>query len=193
MTTTGLKVALKEWGVVCRALAEGRQAVLLRKGGIAEPGGQFRVEHERFWLWPTFAHQQEAGVVESARPLLGAARAGRPAEGEVLLSHQAKVPVVYHTEDLEKALALEGLHVWSQDAVRSRFAYRRPGLFVIPVRVYQAPAAHTVKETPEQAGCKSWVELAEGLPAGGGDAVLGDAAFAEVLEALERALGAGVG
>jgi hypothetical protein len=42
---TELGVALKEWAVICQALAEGRQTILLRKGGIAEPGGAFRVEH----------------------------------------------------------------------------------------------------------------------------------------------------
>ena len=38
-----LKDAFKEWAVICRALAEGRQALILRKGGIAEAGGDFRV------------------------------------------------------------------------------------------------------------------------------------------------------
>jgi len=48
-----LRHALKEWAVTCRALAEGRQAILLRKGGIGEAGGAFQVEHTRFWLLPT--------------------------------------------------------------------------------------------------------------------------------------------
>ena len=46
--------ALKEWAVICRALAEGRQSLLLRKGGIAEAGGAFQVEQPRFWLLPTY-------------------------------------------------------------------------------------------------------------------------------------------
>ena len=28
--------ALKEWAIICKALEEGRQVVLLRKGGILE-------------------------------------------------------------------------------------------------------------------------------------------------------------
>jgi len=32
-----LAQAFKEWAVICRALAVGKQSLLLRKGGIAEP------------------------------------------------------------------------------------------------------------------------------------------------------------
>ena len=41
-----LKYAFKEWAVVCRALTEGKQALILRKGGIAETGGRFQLEHK---------------------------------------------------------------------------------------------------------------------------------------------------
>jgi hypothetical protein len=181
-----LKVALKEWAVICAALAAGRQAVLLRKGGIAEAGGAFRVEHERFWLWPTYAHQQSAGVVEEARPLLERAVANR-AEGEVTLTPFAKVERVYYTEDLEKVLSLAGLHLWSEETVRSRFAYRTPGLFVLVVRVYRAATGHRLTETPEQAGCKSWVDLREALAAEGAP-VLSAEALAGVVAEVERLL-----
>jgi hypothetical protein len=33
-------------------------ALILRKGGIAEDGGQFRPEHDRFLLYPTHFHEQ---------------------------------------------------------------------------------------------------------------------------------------
>jgi hypothetical protein len=181
-----LKVALKEWAVICEALAAGRQALLLRKGGIAEPGGAFRVEHERFWLWPTYVHQQQSGVVEEARPLLERAAANR-AEGEVALTHFAEVERVEYAEDLGKVLSLAGLHLWSEEAVRSRLAYRKPGLFVLLLRVYRAATAHRLTETAEQAGCKSWVELREPL-AGDGAPVMSEEALAGVVAEVERRL-----
>ena len=49
--------ALKEWAVVCRALEEGRQVLLLRKGGILEYRQGFKVRHDRFLLFPTYEHQ----------------------------------------------------------------------------------------------------------------------------------------
>ena len=42
--------ALKEWAVVCRALEEGRQIVLLRKGGILEYREGFEVKHDKFLI-----------------------------------------------------------------------------------------------------------------------------------------------
>ncbi len=56
-------VAFKEWSGVCDALADGRQSILLRKGGIREePGaGRFVPEHREFWLYPTGVHQAAAG------------------------------------------------------------------------------------------------------------------------------------
>ena len=59
--------AFKEWAVICRALAEGKQALILRKGGIAETGGEFAVEHTRFWLFPTYTHQQRDGIRPEAK------------------------------------------------------------------------------------------------------------------------------
>lgn len=161
---SGLGVAFKEWAVICRALAEGRQAVILRKGGVAEEGGAFRVEHTRFWLYPTYAHQQHASVVPAYRPLLEAALAQRPPEGVVRLSDFAEVARVYHVGTLEKALALADLHGWTDEAVAARFRYRAPGLYVLAVRVYRAASAALLPESPYFAGCKSWVDLGRELP-----------------------------
>jgi hypothetical protein len=183
----GLGIAFKEWAVICRALAEGRQALILRKGGVAEAGGEFRVEHRRFWLYPTYLHQQRSGIVADALPLLEKVEAERPASGVVRLSHFVEAPYVCHFEDVESALRLGPWHCWSEETVRARFAYRRPGLFVLAVRVYRRSEAVELVETPEYAGCKSWVQLGHELPTEGATPILDDAAFAEVMRHLDRA------
>src|SRR5437868_5970157 len=109
-----LQYAFKEWAVICRALAEGRQALILRKGGIAEAGGDFRVEHPRFWLFPTYVHQQRAGVKPEARPLLEQVEAERPPAGVVRLTHFAEVAATYQLHDLATAQLLNHLHLWSE-------------------------------------------------------------------------------
>ncbi len=185
---SGLRHAFKEWAVICRALAEGRQSLILRKGGIAEEGGRFRVEHTRFWLYPTYAHQQKAGIIEEAAPLLEQAEAGRPPEGVVRLSHFVEVPGVYHVHDVVGAWKLEGLHCWSRETVAARFAYRSPGLFVLPARVYRAAQTFELPETPYYAGCKSWVELERELPTDGATPVLGDEEFGKLLRILDHLL-----
>jgi hypothetical protein len=183
-----LKHALKEWAVICRALAEGRQAILLRKGGIAEGGDGFQLEHRRFWLYPTYVHQQRTGIRDDALPLLEQVEAERPPEGAVRLTHYAEVSSgIYQLHDLPGALILSGLHLWSLETVRSRFAYRTPGLFVLPVRVYRAAQAVDLPESPAYAGCRSWVELEKELP-DEGTPVLSDEAFGEVLRTLDDLL-----
>ena len=65
-----MPIAFKEWAVTVRALAEGEQLVTLRKGGIREPNKHFEVEHDRFFLYPTFDHQRRELVRESHQPEL---------------------------------------------------------------------------------------------------------------------------
>jgi hypothetical protein len=186
---SGLRYALKEWAAVCWALAAGRQAVVLRKGGIAEESGEFRLEQTRFWLYPTFFHEQRAGLDADGVPLLEQAEAGRPPAGVVRLTNFAEATAgAYHVHDLAGALLLAGLHVWSAETVRSRFAYRRPGLYVVPLRVYRAAEAFDLPETATYAGCRSWVELERELPTDGATPVLDDTAFAEVQRRLDRLL-----
>lgn len=182
-----LNIAFKEWAVVCQALAAGKQAILLRKGGIAEPGAVFQLEHSRFWLFPTYVHQQAEGIQAEARPLLKQAEAERPAAGVIRLTHFVEVPGVYEVRDLSAALVLAHRHIWSEETVRARFAYRRPGLFVLPARVYKATQAHEIPATAAYAGCRSWVTLDQELP-DEGEPVLGDEAFRDVLRSLDALL-----
>ena len=55
--------------------------------------------------------------------------------------------------------ALEPLHVWTPETVLKRFQYRQPGLWVLGVRVYRRAQARSIRVTPEQTGCKTWVAL----------------------------------
>ncbi|MEA2310971.1 MAG: hypothetical protein QOE28_939, partial [Solirubrobacteraceae bacterium] len=78
-----MPIAFKEWAVTVRALAEGEQLVTLRKGGIREPGKHFELDHDRFFLYPTFDHQRNDLVRESHQPeLRRALEEGVWADGE---------------------------------------------------------------------------------------------------------------
>jgi hypothetical protein len=185
-----LSIAFKEWAVICRAIAEGRQTVILRKGGIAESGGEFRPEHDRFLLDPTYFHEQHrTGIKPDLLPVLEAAEADRPPAGVIRFTHLAHVAAVRHVLDLDRALALDPFHGWTADTVRQRFHYRTPGLFVLVVRAYQLPRPADVVERPEYAGCKTWVQLDVPVAVDGATPVLSDAAFAEYCDRITAALG----
>ncbi|COV65197.1 Domain of uncharacterised function (DUF1802) [Mycobacterium tuberculosis] len=65
--------ALKEWSAAVHALLDGRQTVLLRKGGIGEK--RFEVAAHEFLLFPTVAHSHAERVRPEHRDLLGPAAA----------------------------------------------------------------------------------------------------------------------
>jgi hypothetical protein len=143
----------------------------------------------RFWLFPTYEHQQRTAIRPEAAPLLEAALLERPPEGIIRLTHWADVPKVFHVPTLEAALRLQDVHLWSEQTVRQRFAYRRPGLFVLPVRVHSAAQPQELPAVAEYAGCKSWVALKEELSTDGATPVLTDKDFRAVLQTLENILG----
>jgi len=154
-----LTIAFKEWAVICAALAAGRQSLILRKGGIAEEGGQFRPEHDRFLLYPTYFHEHRAGIKSEFLPLLEQCEKEKPRAGTVRFTHYVEVASVEHITELEKALALDAQHAWTKEEVTKRFNYRKPGLFALHVRVFALSDLVEVSERPEYAGCKTWVHL----------------------------------
>jgi hypothetical protein len=183
-----LKYAFKEWAVICEALSQGRQALVLRKGGIAEPTGDFQPEHMRFWLYPTYVHQQRAGVKPEAAALLEQVEAQRPPTGTIRLSHFAHVAGVYRLHDMVGALRIRQLHLWSDETVQARFAHRWPGLYVMPVRVYRAVQVTEMPDLASYAGCRTWVELERELSTEGAIPVVSDAQFDELRRQLDDLL-----
>jgi hypothetical protein len=177
-------VAFKEWAGVCEALADGRQSLILRKGGIAEGPRGFAPEHDCFWLYPTFVHQAEQGLRTSPADPLPA----RPAPGTVALRALVLVETIAFLDRPEVLPALEPWHVWTEETVAKRFQYRKPGLWVLGVRVYGRSDPWTVVETPEQAGCKTWVALDDPLSTAGLMPVLDPAEHARCLEGLREVL-----
>jgi len=152
-----LDVALKEWDAVCRALEDGRQILLLRKGGIHETDGRFTIEHPRFLLFPTFLHQNREMLKASEHGVLTATNV----EPEhVRISAMAQVTDVVELESRQQMHGLEDQHIWAPPLIDMRFAYRpdRP-LYLLLVRVFRLAQAHTVRNTPAYAGCKSWIPL----------------------------------
>ncbi len=152
------RIALKEWAVVCRALATGVQTVLLRKGGISEPGGAFRCEHEAFWLYPTRFHQGAESLTPGGAALLdGLTHPTEP--GLVPVSLFARVQSVQRVTDPAELAPYFDRQVLIPEVVLQRFHYKRPELFVIEVTCEEIATPFFVRETPEMAGCHSWVNV----------------------------------
>lgn len=183
-------VAFKEWGVICEALARGRQTIILRKGGIHEGRAGFRVSHAQFWLLPTRFHAAPDALTTDALPLLAAAE-DAAAEGVFRVQYFATVEQVIEIATEQHALTLAGLHVWSEATVRQRFHYKQPGLYCLVIRMSKSAVVHEVADTPQIAGCRSWVDLPHALSTEGLQPVIEDAAHAAMVEQVRDRLAVG--
>lgn len=176
-------VAFKEWEGVCNALLDGRQALILRKGGIDEGSGGFQPEHAAFWLYPTRVHQAQQGL----KPTVGVADADQT-DGVVAIRGLAVVSRIGRVDRPERLPALDDLHVWTAETVEKRFYYRNPGLWVLGVRIYRRDEPWLVPVTPEHAGCKTWVPLEAGLSTADLKPALDEADFQTQMARLDAAL-----
>ena len=184
------RTCLKEWAVLCDALAAGDVVAMVRKGGIREQRAGFSVRHDRFLLYPTYFHEKEGELQLRFRERLAASHAAQPPAGSVRLSLVATVAGVWAVDDLDMLRGIEHEHGLAWGAVASRFHYRnRPGVQVVAVRVASLPAPIDVPEERRYLGCVSWVALDAAVRVRDAVPVLDVAAFDARLEALHRALG----
>lgn len=180
---TQSSTALKEWAVICAALREGLQTVLLRKGGIHDRGGVFSPEHRAFWLYPTFEHQQPAYLQPAYHRLLEQVIANPTRDGHIALDSFATVEQIRLAADQDWLQARLDRLIWSEDYLKLRFDYKpNKPLYVLSLRVYRLPQAHWLQARDSYAGCVSWLPLAESLLTGAAEPVLSDAEFAQQAE-----------
>ncbi|MBY0441004.1 MAG: DUF1802 family protein [Mycobacteriaceae bacterium] len=151
-------VALKEWGAAVHALLQGRQCVLLRKGGIGEK--RFEIAAREFMLFPTIAHSHAERIRPEHRDLLAAAAADST-EHHVVLRAAAKVVDALPVCRPEGLAAIEDLHIWTTESVRAdRLNFRpRHRLVVLVVSVIPLVAPVRLARNSDYAGCASWVHV----------------------------------
>jgi len=151
--------ALKEWSVVCRALEDGRQVVLLRKGGVLEYRQGFEIKHESFWLYPTLEHQSREFIqpdyVEKMNDLHN-----RNLSKHVIIKSYAKVERIYEIRNKSFLPVLRRYHIWNDKYVQMRMNYNptKP-LNALLLRVYKLDQPMSLEIMPEWSGCKSWINI----------------------------------
>ena len=152
--------ALKEWAVVCKALEEGRQVVLLRKGGILEYKQGFEVKHEKFLLFPTFEHQSKDHLQSDYASKLDEVLKEQPAPGTNVMTSYAEVVDIKEITDRAALWPLEKYHVWNESYVNARMDYNpKKPMSAILLRVFKLDRPVSVDTKAEWAGCKSWIPV----------------------------------
>jgi hypothetical protein len=197
-----MPIAFKEWAVTVRALAEGEQLVTLRKGGIREPEKHFSLDHDRFFLYPTFDHQRGDLVRQSHQPeLRRALEEGVWPDGDppvqaltcdggiaqpdrVRIRAWAEVARSWTVTDRRVVDGLAPFYVWTADYAEKRLAWkRRHPLHVLLLRTYRIPRPVTVRVRDDYGGCRSWLEITRDLPFEG-TPVLSDEEFERASEEI---------
>jgi len=178
--------ALKEWSAAVHALLDGRQTVLLRKGGIGEK--RFEVAADRFLLFPTVAHSHAGRVRAEHQDLLEPAVVDSD-DDHVVLRAGANVVAAIPVSNPAGLADVEPLHIWTERSVHEDRLDFRPNHRLIVLVVQACPLVEPVRltRTPEYAGCTSWVELPV-LPAWGAP-VHDDAKLTRIVDRVRQAVG----
>jgi hypothetical protein len=185
--------ALKEWASVVKALGEGKQILLLRKGGIQEKNRRFEMEESEFFLFPTFEHQEKVMLKPEFQVYIDQSQ--RQADhwaGKVELSYYAVVEEIFQVRELEPLLQLAPYHIWSEAFVRERFGWHpNEPLFIPLIRVCRLSSTLLIDSLERYGGCKSWVEFDRPIPTEKATPVLSDTEFQLQQERIRQILDKG--
>lgn len=200
-----LDTALKEWAIVCDFLAEGKCALLLRKGGIHEDAGpgRFELAYDRFLMFPAWEHERLDWIKPSWLPprklaavLEDASEQGDEDSGGepelITFKCWAEVARIWQVPSREQFDQLDDLHPWAPPQIDMRFNYKpdRP-LFLLALRVHRLPEPVEVPNRESFGGCVSWVPLSAGdaVSTAGSTPAIGWAGFGAILDRVDRVFG----
>jgi len=191
---TQTQIALKEWAVVVKALKTGQQIFLLRKGGLYEDNGEFKVQENVFLLYPTFEHQNPQHIQFPYRPWLDEVCAKQKQLGyrKILFEVYARVEDILVLSDAQaqKLKTLKAHMIYDDAYVEARLQYKKDTLplYGMFLRAYNLLQPQLVKEEQEYDGCRSWVTLKEAISIERAEPALADEPFQKALQTLKDGL-----
>ena len=184
-------LALKEWAVAVKALAEGAQVLALRKGGIHREDRDFRIVHPQFLLFPTFEHQKAELLKPGYHGDLRDTLQERGAPAQVTISYWTKVTAKFELRDESALDRLSPFHIWTGSYARKRLHWRpKQPLTVALLRVYRLQEPQAIPLLDEYEGCKSWVDLGCEVPLGNMVPVLDDSQYEAKAASIGEVIGA---
>jgi hypothetical protein len=154
-------IALKEWAVHIRAMAAGEQFIVLRKGGIREETKHFSVQSKRFLLFPTYEHQKLPLIrMEYQHWLEQSVREFEQMGNQIPVQYAAEVVAERLIHDDSQLTSLASYHIGTPTFASERLHWKKQQpLHALALRVYRLPMPILLENSPDFAGCKSWLEL----------------------------------
>jgi hypothetical protein len=157
-------LALKEWCIVCKALEEGKQSILLRKGGILEYRKGFKISQKIFLLYPTLEHQSKEylrpNYLQKFELLLKRNDSDTVQDKSNTIRILARIEAMQEFHDDTVLSKLEKYHIWNEKYVNMRMSYNpKKPMNALLLRVYKLPEPISINVNPKWAGCKSWIDI----------------------------------
>jgi hypothetical protein len=187
MAKANTHMALKEWAVTLEALGQGKQILLMRKGGIAEETRHFEVQSDRFFLYPAYEHQKEELLKpEYQEKIAETLKEWSPEQQTAKVKYFAALHEDIEVIDERALFRLEPHHIWTNNFASDRLKWKKKlPLHLLLVRVYRLDEPVEIPVRPEYLGCKSWHQLPEELKELNGTPVLSDEAFHAEVEKIK--------
>jgi hypothetical protein len=185
------RIALKEWAVAVKALAEGKQIIVLRKGGIAEETRDFQLVTRSFFLLPAYEHQKPELLKEAYRSGVEETLAHwRPEAETIRINAFAEAVDDIEIRDQDTLDRIREFHIWTDAFAEERLKWKKTKplhLLLLRVSVLEEPVEIPMHEA--YTGCKSWVTLEDGIAAADTKPVLTDEQFSDQASQIRKALG----
>ncbi|MFX3631914.1 MAG: DUF1802 family protein [Candidatus Pristimantibacillus sp.] len=183
-------VALKEWAVTVKALQEGSLMLVMRKGGIIEETRDFQLVSPGFYLMPAYEHQKEHLLKHSYQgQIRGTMEHWSPDMEKMKLESYAEAVEDIEITDQETLDRLREFHIWTDTFAEERLKWKRmQPLHLLLLRVYRLEDAIEIPMRSAYAGCKSWVQLEDGIPTTAMKPVIAEQQFQEQVLQIKRAV-----
>ena len=157
-------LALKEWSIICKAMEEGKQTILLRKGGILEYKKGFEISQKLFLLYPTLEHQAaeylQSNYLQEYELLLKRNSSEIVEDKVNTIRIIARIEAMQEFHDHKLLSKLEKYHIWNEKYVNMRMNYNpKKPMNALLLRIYKLSQPISLDVNPEWAGCKSWIDI----------------------------------
>jgi hypothetical protein len=157
-------IGFKEWKVVCEAIAEGKQDVIFRKGGIHEGRAGFSFKHNEFYLFPTLFHAQTEFVTEGE----ALEKTEWQPSDLVQIEYFCRASKALTLTTWEEVMAYKDRHIWTEHTIRERFDWEGKGMakgsiHVAELEVFKLESPYMLEYAAKYGGCRSWINLPEAL------------------------------
>ncbi len=180
-------MALKEWAIVLKALEEGKQTLLFKKGGISESEGEFKPEYSEFFLFPTFEHENLESIKADWRPKFLQLQKETRDVKRIIFKIYGVTQWATRVIDWDLCKRIIPMTIFSEKEVEKRFYYGEwQGIYLMLVRVYALPLPMDLPMKSAYEGCKSWVPLGTSLFTAGSLPVLPDSVWRMTEEKLNK-------